>query len=158
MKMNALAHASVDKLALISLRIESCEVNAQHRYVMQAAPVERFIYITSGEVCFFLQEGELRAGARDMVYLPRDTAYHSLWLKDAGFMVVDMLLSDKEGQDIHFEDAPGVLFHDMHCVYDGLLKELAQKAEANGPFDWLERLSLSRIKTQCTEHHILQFF
>lgn len=143
MKMNALAHASVDKLALISLRIESCEVKKQHRYVMQAAPVERFIYITRGEVCFFLQDGELRAYERDMVYLPRDTAYHSLWLKDASFMVVDMLLSDKEGQDIRFEDAPGVLFHDMHGVYDGLLTELAQKAEANGPFDWLERLSLS---------------
>ena len=143
MKMNALAYASVDHLALISLRIEPCEVKKEHRYVMQAKPVERFIYITRGEVCFFLQGGEMRAYARDMVYLPRDTAYRSLWLTDASFMVVDLLISDKDGQDIRFEDAPGVLFHDTHCVYDGLLEELAQKAEAEGPFDWLERLSLS---------------
>lgn len=35
------------------------------------------------------------------------------------------------------------MFHDTHCVYDGLLSELARKADANGPFDWLERLSLT---------------
>lgn len=142
MKMDALAHASIAQLSLIRLRLEPCEVKAQHRYVMQPAPVERFIYITRGRVCFFLENGEMGADARDMVYLPRDTAYHSQWLADAQFIVVDILLRDADGQDIRFGDAPGVLFHDTHHIYDGLLAELADKAEANGPFDWLERMSL----------------
>ena len=51
------------------------------------------------------------------------------------FVVVDLLLRDGEGQDIRFGDVPCVLFHDTHGVYDGLLAELAQKAEADGPFD-----------------------
>lgn len=143
MKMDSLAYASIDQLALVSLRLEPCAVKAKHQYVMQPAPVERFIYITDGAVRFHLQGGSFCAGARDMVYLPRDTAYRSQWQTDAGFVVVDILLRDGEGQDIRFGDAPCVLFHDTHHVYDGLLSELADKAEANGPFDWLERLSLS---------------
>lgn len=143
MIMSALAHASIDRFQLISLRIERTEVPAQHRYMMQPAPVERFVYITQGEVCFSLRKGELRAGDRDMVYLPRDTAYQSEWLRASSFMVVDLLLKDSEGQDILFEDAPRVLFHDNHNVYDGLLRELAAKADTCGPFDWLERVSLS---------------
>lgn len=143
MIMSALAHASIDRLQLVSLRIEPAEVPAQHQYTMRPAPVERFVYVTRGEVCFSLDQGKLHAGQRDMVYLPRDTAYHSQWLQDSSFMVIDLLLKDSEGQDIRFEDAPRVLFHDNHNVYDGLLKELAAKADASGPFDWLERLSLS---------------
>lgn len=143
MKMDALAFAPVEQLSLVSLRLEPCRVGPLHQYEMAAAPVERFVYITRGEVCFFLREGQLRAGGRDMVYLPRDTAYHSQWLREAEFVVVDLLLRDGEGQDIRFGDVPCVLFHDTHGVYDGLLAELAQKAEADGPFDWLERISLS---------------
>lgn len=143
MRMDALAHASIDKLALISLRLEPCAVRENHRYVMNPVPVERFVYITDGSACFLTEMGELRADSRDMVYLPRSTAYHSTWLADSRFMVVDMLLQDAEGQDIRFGDAPCVLFNDGHHVYDGLLAELAAKAEANGPFDWLERMSLA---------------
>lgn len=142
MKMDSLAYAAIDRLELTSLRLESCTVKAMHRYVMQPAPAERFIYITRGEVCFFLENGALSAGAWDMVYLPRDTAYHSQWLEDAEFVVVDLLLRDGSGQDIRFGDHPCVLFHDTHRVYDSLLAELGDKAEASGPFDWLERLSL----------------
>ena len=143
MKMDALAHASINQLALISLRLEPCSVKAEHRYIMQPAPVERFIYITKGSVCFFLENGEMHANEWDMVYLPRDTAYHSKWLSDANYVVVDLLLRDADGQEIRFADTPSVLFHDAHHVYDGLLTELAEKAEADGPFDWLERMSLS---------------
>lgn len=142
MKMEALAYASVDQLVLDSLRLESCTVGAMHQYIMNPAPVERFIYITRGEVCFSLSDGALQAGDWDMIYLPRDTAYHSLWHTDADFIVIDLLLRDGDGQDIHFGDAPCVLFHDNHHVYEGLLRELGDKADINGPFDWLERLSL----------------
>lgn len=113
-----------------------------HEYIMSPAPVERFIYIIKGKVCFSLQADTLTAGTLDMVYLPRDTAYRSRWAEDSEFMVVDLSLLDSTGQDIRFEDNPCVLFHDTHRVYDGLLKELADKADAKGPFDWLERLSL----------------
>jgi len=142
MKMDSLAYASIDQLTLVNLRLEPCSVQAMHRYVMEPAPVERFIYITRGEVCFSLESGALHAGALDMVYLPRDTAYHSRWQTASDFIVVDLLLRDGEGQDIRFGDCPSVLFHDTHRVYDGLLTELAAKAVAAGPFDWLERLSL----------------
>ncbi len=159
MKMESLAHASIDQLSVASLRLESCTVQAMHQFVMEPAPVERFIYITSGKVHFFLQEKTLQASDRDMIYLPRDTGYHSQWLTTAEFMVVDLLLHNSNGQDICFGDAPCVLFHDTHHIYDGLLQELANKAEANGPFDWLERLSLC-FKLLCnmardTNHHEL---
>lgn len=140
--MNALAHASIDRLSLVNLRVEPCRVNAMHKYVMQPAPVERFVYIIQGKVCFTFQKDSLTAGSLDMVYLPRDTAYCSQWLQDARFMVVDLSLRDSTGQDIRFGDDPCVLFHDTHRMYDGLLTELAEKADTKGPFDWLERLSL----------------
>ncbi len=143
MKMNALAYASVNQLALIDLRVEDCKVPCRHEYVMQPAPIERFVYITGGSAVFHLENKDLEAKARDMVYLPGETAYHSLWPEDSEFMVVDLLLHDSEGQPIRFEDAPGVLFHDAHGTYRGLLEELAAKADGSGPFDWLERLSLS---------------
>jgi AraC-like DNA-binding protein len=142
MKMESLAYASVDQLKLDKLRLEPSSVKAMHKYEMEPAPVERFVYITRGTVRFFLAEDTLQAGAQDMIYLPRDTAYHSLWQTTADFMVVDLLLQDGEGQDIRFGDNPCILFHDTHRVYDGLLAELANIADANGPFDWLERLSL----------------
>lgn len=142
MKMEALAYASVDRLMLDRLHLESCTVKEKHKYVMEPTPVERFVYIIQGEVCFSLSKGSLQAGDRDMIYLPKNTAYHSLWQKRADFVVVDLLLRDGEGQDIHFGDHPCVLFNDIHNVYGGLLQELADKADANGPFDWLERLSL----------------
>ena len=143
MKMNALAHASINQLGLIDLRIEPCAVPSEHKYVMQPAPVERFIYIIKGKVCFFLKKGALEAGALDMVYLPSETTYQSKWLEDSEFMVIDLLLHDAEGQPIRFDEIPNVLFHDAHKTYRGLLEELATKAETSGPFDWLERLSLS---------------
>ena len=142
MKMNALAYAAIDQLSLVNLRIEPCRVNASHEYIMRPAPVERFVYILEGRVNFSFQLGALAAGALDMVYLPRDIAYRSRWMEDARFMVVDMSLRDSAGQDIRFGDDPCVLFHDTHRVYDGLLTDLAHKADAKGPFDWLERLSL----------------
>ena len=142
MKMESLAHASIDQLTVVDLRLEACRVPARHRFEMRPAPVERFIYILRGEVSFSLDGSVLQAGDRDMVYLPRDTAYRSLWHREAEFTVVDLLLRDGEGRDIPFGETPSVLFRDSHRVYDGLLSELAQKAEASGPFDWLERLSL----------------
>ena len=143
MKMNALAYASIDQLSLVRVRLEPCHIQEPHDYVMEAAPVERFVYIVRGVVCFSLENGQLFAGDRDMVYLPRDTAYRSAWNTDADYMVVDLLLQDDQGQDIRFGDEAGVLFNDVHQVYDGLLAELAEKADASGPFDWLERLSLT---------------
>lgn len=142
MKMDSLAHAAIDQLTLNRLRLDPCRVDSQHQYIMQPAPVERFIYITQGKVRFRLGNTCLEAGSRDMVYLPRDTAYRSHWLADSQFIVMDILLTDVEGQDIRFGDTPCVLFHDTHKVYDTLLAELAQKADATGPFDWLERLAL----------------
>jgi len=143
MKMNALAHTSVNQLALINLRIEDCAVPAQHKYHMPPVAIERFVYITQGRVRFFLEKGQLLASARDMVYLPGGTAYHSEWMEDSEFMVVDVLLHDEENQPIRFGESPSVLFHDTHEAYRGLLRELAAIADATGPFDWLERLSLS---------------
>lgn len=143
MKMSALANASIHQLALIDLRIEPCEVVACHEYVMKPAPIERFVYIQSGKAHFYMEKTELFAGDRDMIYLPGETAYHSKWLADSKFMVIDLLLHDADGQQIHFEDKPSVLFCDVHGAYIGLLEELAAKAESNGPFDWLERVSLS---------------
>ena len=140
--MNALAHASIDQLSQVNLRVEPCLVNASHTFEMSPSPVERFVYIIHGNVCFSFSEETLTAGSRDMIYLPRDTAYRSYWLENAGFMVVDLSLRDSTGQDIRFGDHPCVLFHDTHRVYDGILKDLAEKADAKGPFDWLERLSL----------------
>ena len=148
MRIDALAHAPVSQLELAHLRLEACEVKANHEYIMQPSALERYIYITEGSVCFFLEKGELWAGPQDMVYLPRDTAYNSRWKEDARFMVADMLLRDGEGQDIRFGDAPCVLFNDAHRVYGGLLAELAAKADADGPFDWLERMSLA-LKLLC---------
>ena len=142
MKMNALAYASIDQLSLVNLRVEPCRVKAMHEYVMQPAPVERFVYIIAGKVRFSFPENTLSARGLDMVYLPRDVAYRSRWLEDSAFMVVDLSLRDSAGQDIRFGDDPGVLFHDTHRVYDALLTDLAQIADAKGPFDWLERLSL----------------
>ena len=142
MKMESLAYAEVGQLTLVNLQLSACHVPARHQYVMHPAPVERFIYITKGLVCFFLGQDTMQANSRDMVYLPRDTAYRSQWYEDADFVVVDILLQDSSGQDIRFGECPGVLFHDSHLVYDSLLAELAQKADAAGPFDWLERLSL----------------
>ena len=142
MKMDSLAYADFGQLALVNLRLESCHVQARHQYVMEPAAVERFVYIIRGQVCFSLEQDLMEAHSRDMVYLPRDTAYRSEWQQDADFVVVDILLRDGSGQDIRFGDCPSVLFQDTHLVYDSLLSELAQKADATGPFDWLERLSL----------------
>ncbi len=148
MRMNALAYATINQLTLINLRLEPCAVPAGHRYVMQPAAVERFVYITRGRANFSLDAGELSVCERDMMYLPRDTAYVSNWQESAEFMVVDMLLRDSEGQDIRFDDAPCILFNDVHRVYAAMLHELAEKAEAKGPFDWLERMSLA-LKFLC---------
>ena len=148
MKMNALAYASMDQLSLDNVRVLHCRVRRQHRYEMLPTSGERFVYIVRGKVRFSFQAEALQAGALDMVYLPRDTAYRSLWEEEAEFMVVDLSLRDSQGQEIRFGDAPCVLFHDTHRVYDGLLTELAEKAQAQGPFDWLERLSLC-LKLLC---------
>ena len=56
MKMESLAHASIDQLALVRLRLEPCVVQATHQFVMEPAPVERFVYILRGRVCFTLRE------------------------------------------------------------------------------------------------------
>ena len=82
MKMNILANASINQLTLIDLRIEPCEVHASHEYVMNPAPIERFIYIIKGEACFFIESTELLASERSMIYLPKETAYHSKWFKN----------------------------------------------------------------------------
>lgn len=143
MKLSALAHASINQLTLVNLRLEPCQVKAQHRYNMPSMPVDRFVYITRGKVCFHLPKGKLWAAAQDMVYLPGDTAYNSVWQEDSAFMVVDLQLQNADGQLIRFEDAPSVLFHDTHHIYAGLLSDLAGIAESSEPFDWLQRLSLS---------------
>ena len=146
--MNALAYASIDQLSLDNVRVLHCQVRERHQHVMQPTSGERFVYIVQGQVHFSFQTHSLKAGDLDMVYLPRDTAYCSLWEEAADFMVVDLSMRDSSGQEIRFGDAPCVLFHDTHRVYDGLLAELAEKAEATGPFDWLERLALC-LKLLC---------
>lgn len=143
MKMNALVHASISKLSLVDVRIDPCKVPSQHQYIMSPAPIERFVYIVKGSANFFVENKEFNANRLDMVYLPSNIYYKSKWLEDSEFMVIDLLLHDIDGRPIYFDEKPGVLFHDTHNVYRGLLEELAAIAEANGPFDWLERISLS---------------
>lgn len=143
MRMKDLAHTNINQLSLLELRITPYTKPADHQYIMYPKPVERFVYITKGKGCFFLQTSQLTAGERDMVYLPGETAYRSHWLEDSEFMVIDLLLHNAEGQPIRFGEAPGILFCDNHGAYRGLLEELAAKSDATGPFDWLERLSLS---------------
>ena len=143
MRMKDLAHACINQLSLLELQILPCVKPANHRYVTQPRPVERFVYITKGKGIFFLPNAQLTAGQRDMVYLPGETAYHSQWPVDSEFMVIDLLLQDAQGQPIRFGEDPSILFCDTHGAYRGLLEELAAKSDATGPFDWLERLSLS---------------
>lgn len=127
MKISALAHASVNQLALINLRIDPCSVSAHHKYVMQPVSIDRFVYITKGSAVFSFGNEQLNAGTKDMVYLPCETAYRSQWQEDSEFMVVDLLIHDASGQPIRFDDKAGVLFCDTHGTYRGLLEELAKK-------------------------------
>ncbi len=143
MQLEDMAYESVGQFSKVSLRLEACEVGAKHRFVMEPACIERFIYITKGEVCFYLESDKFYAKERDMIYLPRDTAYVSKWLKDSEFTVVDMQLCGEDGSEIHFSNTSGVLFNDRNHIYDGLLAELARKSNTVGPFDWLERMYLS---------------
>lgn len=143
MRMKDLAYTCINQLSLQELQILPCTKTASHRYVTQPRPVERFVYITKGKGIFFVSDAQLTAGERDMVYLPGETAYHSEWPVDSEFMVIDLLLQDGEDQPIRFGAEPCILFCDTHGVYRGLLEELAAKSDATGPFDWLERLSLS---------------
>ena len=143
MKMTELAHACISQLSLLELRVNTYTRPAKHQYSMSPASVDRFVYIIKGAGHFHLREKYLRAGVRDMVYLPGETVYHSQWPEDSVFMVIDLLLQDAQGNPIRFEEAPGILFNDAHGTYGGLLEELAAKSDAAGPFDWLERLSLS---------------
>ena len=143
MKMKDLAHECINQLSLLEFRITPCSVPADHQYRMSPAPIERFVYITKGAGRFFPEDKQLRAKEMDMVYLPSETAYHSHWTADSEFMVIDLLLHNAEGQPIGFGEEADILFHDSHGAYRGLLEELAAKSNAIGPFDWLERLSLS---------------
>lgn len=141
--MMDLAHTRIDQFSLLELRIKTCLRPAEHQYIMRPAPVERFVYILKGKGSFTLQDKQLLAGEKDMLYLPGQTAYRSHWPEDSEFMVVDLLLHNAQGQPICFGETPDILFHDSHGAYRGLLEELAAKSDATGPFDWLERLSLS---------------
>ena len=143
MRMKDLAHTHINQLSLLELHIAPWAKPANHQYVTQPKPVERFVYIIRGKGCFFLDGTKLCAGERDMVYLPGEMAYNSHWPVDSEFMVIDLLLHDAEGNPIRFGENPGILFCDSHGTYRGLLEELAEKSDATGPFDWLERLSLS---------------
>ena len=143
MRMKDLAHTCIDQLSLLELHIAPWSKPANHQYVTPKKPVERFVYVIRGKGRFFLENKELCAGEKEMVYLPGETAYHSHWPEDSEFMVIDLLLHNAEGQPIRFGEAPGILFCDNHGAYRGLLEELAAKSDATGPFDWLERLSLS---------------
>ena len=148
MKIGEYAYNAVERLAFVNLRIEAASVPENHRFYMDEPKVERFVYIMSGSVCFSMENETLNASSRDMVYIPHGTKYQSNWLSDAEFVVVDLLLCDADNKEIHFGDAPAILFHDEFCVYDGLLKELARKAEETEPFNWLERTSLC-LKLLC---------
>lgn len=143
MKMNALINASINKLSLIDFRIEPTSVPKNHEYVMRPAPIERFVYIVNGKVRFHIENKEFEAQSQDMVFLSSETAYKSNWLEASEFLVIDLLLHDIDGQPIRFGEEAGVMFRDTHNAYRGLLYELAEKADTIGPFDWLERLSLS---------------
>ncbi|MBQ6824621.1 MAG: helix-turn-helix transcriptional regulator [Clostridia bacterium] len=143
MKMKALVHASINRLSGINFRIEPCKVSAGHKYKMVPEDIERFVYVVKGSACFYLSNKRFEVHRSDMAYLPSKTAYQSEWHEDSEFVILDLILHDEDGQQICFEDEPGVLFHDTHHAYYGLLEELAAVASANGPFDWLERLSLS---------------
>lgn len=148
MKMDELAYTEVDRLAVVSLRIESCSVPESHRFRMPPSKMERFIYLTSGCAVFSVGCGRIRAGERDMVYLPRNTEYSSVWLEKSEFVVVDISLCDTDDTEISFGERPEILFHDKFCIYDGLLHELAEKSEEKDPFNWLERTSLC-LKLLC---------
>ena len=141
MKIDDYAYTAVDRMA-VNLRIEYCTVPESHEFRMPEATIERFVYIISGGVTFSVGCGSIRAVARDMVYLPRATAYSSRWHAASDFVVVDVSLSDADGNEFRFGDIPDVLFHDEFCVYDGLLRDLADKETDKDPFNWLERTSL----------------
>ena len=148
MKLDDFAYTAAEKLAVVNLKIESAKVMENHRYKMPPVIVERFVYIIKGSVCFSVENKEIYAHTRDMVYLPRNTAYHSHWLEKSEFVVVDISLCHADGNEISFGDMPDILFSDEFCVYDGLLKLLADKAEETDPFNWLERTSLC-LKLLC---------
>ena len=55
MLMESLAYASIDRLALESLRLEKCKTAEAHKFSMKPAAVERFVYIIRGNVSFDLE-------------------------------------------------------------------------------------------------------
>ena len=148
MRIDDLAYTSTGRLAVVSLQIQCCTVPESHRFRMPPSTVERFIYLTSGSALFSVGCGRIHAVARDMVYLPRNTEYSSLWLEKSDFVVVDISLSDAKDAEIIFGDRPEILFHDKFCIYDGLLGELADKSREKDPFNWLECTSLC-LKLLC---------
>ena len=133
MRMKDLAHTRIDQLSLLELHVAPWSKPADHQYVTPPKPVERFVYVIRGKCRFFLENKELCAGEKEMVYLPGETAYRSHWLEDSEFMVIDLLLHNDQGQPIRFGDSPEILFRDTHGTYRGLLEELAAKSDAHGP-------------------------
>lgn len=143
MKLSALAYSSIDQFAHITLQCTPISVTAPHEFIMDSNWLDRFAYIKKGSVTFHMQNGELRGGARDMIYIPGNIQYHSFWPEDSEFVLLNLQMRDAEGQPILFEDKPCVLFHDTHGVYDGLLAELSRMDQAKEAFGWLDRLSIS---------------
>ena len=56
MKIDGLAYNAVERLAVVNLRIEASTVPANHRFHMEPAPIERFVYITNGGGTFSVGE------------------------------------------------------------------------------------------------------
>lgn len=85
-------------------------------------PYSRFFYIKSGELSFYTPSGQehlLTAGKGDIVYLPGDIEYRSVWKdeNDIDFVSILAELTDSSGNPFTLYNKICIMVKDTHNVY-----------------------------------------
>ena len=160
MQLSELAYRPIGQIQLRYLNLRRF-VSPDNSPVHQefGEPYMRLVYILHGEAVFEADGAQIEARDYSMVYIPRNTAYRSIW--NAGTVrelaIMDIDLRDEQDCPIGFGEQAEVLFHDEHGMYAGYFGEVTHMDEDDAPYRWLERMAMAlKLCCEIARQRVLQ--
>lgn len=122
-----------------STRFQVCDYDYPHTYECIPLSCARFVYILQGKVSFF-QKGKLclTGKAKDVLFIPVNSAYSSIWPEPSSYLVLDIWYYQPKDETGWFKNCFYRVFEDKSNAIAPIAEMVIESYKTSDPFLWLE--------------------
>ena len=141
--MDSFTVSGFESLNQFALRFNIFREESGHTYSTEPSSYTRFAYIQEGYADFFVNECRIvRARPHDVVFIPPETAYHSIWPEQCCLFVIDVKMDDFVTSMQNYGDEIRILYTDTTGVLEESIEKFQENSADENSYMWMERVSI----------------